>query len=60
MDVPQAKQLGPSTIVSGIESCCLSERNDQLEEYVVSRQIKDTSEADISVVCLGERNLLLH
>ena len=51
---PKPSDWCPSTISSGIESCCSSECNDQLEECVVSRQIKDTSEADVSVVCLGE------
>ena len=60
MDVPEAKRLVSIHLSKGIKSRCLSESNDRLEECEVSRQIKDTSKADVSVICLGERSLLLH
>ena len=57
---PRRNDWCPSTISNEIESYCLSELNDRLEECEVSRQTTDTYEADVSAVCLGARGLLLH
>ena len=50
--LPKRSDWCPFSISSEIGSCCLSAYNDPLEECVVSRQIKDTSEVGVSLVCL--------
>ena len=50
----------PSTISNEIGSYCLSELDDQVVEYEVSRQISDTFVAAVHEVCLEQPSLLLH